>query len=255
MILTTHKDMVYSKKKQVSLNKLKRRGDVKNLEQPTSSKINVTVDDDKVLVVPSKLRSFKLVTNYTAFENDSSETGEEDDIPFEPKEEINGGKGYTRKLVSVSDTSCILADRRLTSIGQQSDQRLSVENSGGKIAASPATVYRRRNQCRIKALASSEANLWAANALELSYDGKRINEIDWYVFFGQFLGSGGNKCEEVLGLKSFCEKSVPADIGVARIFDWGAQITCNDVIRNFERGIFCGGKDIVEWKIRNRGVM
>ena len=36
-------------------------------------------------------------------------------------------------------------------------------------------------------------------------------------------------------------------IGVGRIFDWwGAkpQITCNDVIRNFERGIFCEGKDI-----------
>ena len=35
-------------------------------------------------------------------------------------------------------------------------------------------------------------------------------------------------------------------IGVARIFDWGAQITCNDVIENFENGILCGGKDIVE---------
>ena len=47
-------------------------------------------------------------------------------------------------------------------------------------------------------------------------------------------------------------------IGVARIFDWGnpkPQITCNDVIRNFERGIFSGGKDIVEWKIRSRGLV
>ena len=110
MILTTHKDLVYSRKKQVSLNKLKRRGDVENLEQPTTSKIYVTVEDDKVLVVPSKLRSFKLVTNYTAIEDDSSDTGE-DDMQFEPKEVI-GGKGYTRKLVSVSDTSCILADGR-----------------------------------------------------------------------------------------------------------------------------------------------
>ena len=33
------------------------------------------------------------------------------------------------------------------------------------------------------------------------------------------------------------------------------QITCNDAIRNFERGIFCGGKDIVEWKIRSRGLV
>ena len=170
----------------------------------------MTVEDDKVLVVPSKLRSFKLVTNYTAIEDDSSDTGE-DYMQFEPKEVI-GGKGYTRKLVSVSDTSCILADRRLASIRQQSDQLLSVENSGGKIAASPATVYRRRNQCRLKALANSEANLRAANALQLSYDGKRINEIDRYVFLGQFLGSDGNECEEVLGVKSFCEKLVTAEV-------------------------------------------
>ena len=61
MILTTHKDLVYSRKKQVSLNKLKRRGDVENLEQPTTSKINVTVEDDKVLVVPSKLRTIPLL--------------------------------------------------------------------------------------------------------------------------------------------------------------------------------------------------
>ena len=35
------------------------------------------------------------------------------------------------------------------------------------------------------------------------------------------------------------------DMGVARVFDWGApkpQITCNDVIRNFEKGIFRGGQ-------------
>ena len=46
-------------------------------------------------------------------------------------------------------------------------------------------------------------------------------------------------------------------IGVARIFDWGGkpQITCNDVLRNFYRGIFCGGKDIVEWKIRSPGLI
>ena len=49
----------------------------------------------------------------------------------------------------------------------------------------------------------------------------------------------------------------PPDIGVTRIYDWGGgakpQITCNDVIRNFERGICCGGKDILEWKIRSSG--
>ena len=127
MILTTHRD-VYFRKTQVSLNKLKRRGEVENLEQLTSSKINLTVDDDKVLVVPSKLRSFKLIAN-TAIEDDSSDTGEEDEIQFESNEVI-GGKEYTRKVVSESDTRCILVDRRLTSIRQHSsDQLLSVENS------------------------------------------------------------------------------------------------------------------------------
>ena len=56
----------------------------------------MTVEDDKVLVVPSKLRSFKLVTNYTAIEDDSSDTGE-DDMQFEPKEVI-GGKGILESL-------------------------------------------------------------------------------------------------------------------------------------------------------------
>ena len=55
--------------------------------------------------------------------------------------------------------------------------------------------------------------------MQLSYDGKRINEIDRYVFWGQFLGSDGNKCEEVLGVKSFCEKSVLAEVICKAIVD------------------------------------
>ena len=75
-----------------------------------------------------------------------------------------------------------------------------------------ATVYRRRNQWRLKTLANSEANLSAINALQLSYDGKRINEINRYVLLCQFLGSDSSKCEEGLGVKSFCEKSVTAEV-------------------------------------------
>ena len=47
-------------------------------------------------------------------------------------------------------------------------------------------------------------------------------------------------------------------IGVARIFAWEGptpQITCIDVIRNLERGTFCEGKDIIEWKIRSLGLV
>ena len=63
-------------------------------------------------------------------------------------------------------------------------------------------------------------------------------------------------------LLSFFENylALSGSIGVARIFDWGGggpklQITCNDVIRNFETGIFCGSKDIVEWKIKSRSLV
>ena len=47
-------------------------------------------------------------------------------------------------------------------------------------------------------------------------------------------------------------------VGVVRIFDWGGgkpRITCNDVIRKFPMRNFLWGKDIVEWKIRSRGLV
>ena len=61
-------------------------------------------------------------------------------------------------------------------------------------------------------------------------------------------------------LLSFFKKylALSGSIGVARIFDWGVpkpQITCNGVIRNFETGIFCGSKNIVECKIKSRSLV
>ena len=50
-------------------------------------------------------------------------------------------------------------------------------------------------------------------------------------------------------------------IGVARVVDWGGgggakpQITCNGVVRNFQKRNFLWGKDIVEWKIRSRDLV
>ena len=41
-------------------------------------------------------------------------------------------------------------------------------------------------------------------------------------------------------------------IGVARIFDWGGtkpQITCSDVIKNFQKRNLLWDKGIVKWKI------
>ena len=40
------------------------------------------------------------------------------------------------------------------------------------------------------------------------------------------------------------------NIGVAKIFDWGGpkpQITCNDVIKTFQKRNFLWSEDIVEW--------
>ena len=55
-------------------------------------------------------------------------------------------------------------------------------------------------------------------------------------------------------IRAFNKFTVLRGIGVARIFDWGGpklQITCNDVIKNFQKKNFLWGKDIVEWKIRS----
>ena len=97
-----------------------------------------------------------------------------------------GGKNYTKaRTFLVTEESCILADRRLTSIRQQSDQLLSVVSSE-KIAASPSTIFCKREQCRLKALRRCEADLNKADALQLCYDSKIINKINRYVFIGQY---------------------------------------------------------------------
>ena len=44
-------------------------------------------------------------------------------------------------------------------------------------------------------------------------------------------------------------------IGVARIFDWGNPKSHAMTSSETSRGIFRGGKDIVEWKIRSRGLV
>ena len=71
-----------------------------------------------------------------------------DDPSFMPRS-ITGGKNYTKKKKkkqSISTNSCPLADRRHISIRQQSDQILAFV--GENIAASPTTVYGRREEAR-----------------------------------------------------------------------------------------------------------
>ena len=114
-----------------------------------------------------------------------------------------GGKNYTKaRTFSVTEESCILADRRLTSIRQQSDQLLAVVGSE-KIAASPSTIFRKREQCRLKAFRRCEADLNKADALQLCYDGKIIYKIDRYSFIGQYYDPDQHFFEQIMAMKSF----------------------------------------------------
>ena len=62
------------------------------------------------------------------------------------------GEKYNEKIraYSVSDESCVLADRCMTSLRQQSDQFLSVVD-GRKTSTSVSTLYRRPEAVRMKA--------------------------------------------------------------------------------------------------------
>ena len=78
-----------------------------------------------------------------------------------------------------------------------------------------------------------------------------------FVNFPENLGVLRKKVFEAQWRSSRLNK-IGHDHRVARIFDWGGgkpKIACYDVIRNFEKGSFCGGKDIVKWKIRSRGLV
>ena len=108
-----------------------------------------------------------------------------------------GRKNYTKaRTFLVTEESCILADRRLTSIRQQSDQLLSVVSSE-KIAASPSTIFCKREQCRLKALRRCEADLNKADALQLCYDSNIINKINRYVFIGQYYDPNQHSLSEL----------------------------------------------------------
>ena len=135
------------------------------------------------------------------------------------------------ELFSVTEESCILVDRRLTSIRQQSDQLLSVSGSE-KIAASPSTIFRKREQCRLKALRRCKADLNKADALQLCYDGKIINKINRYVFIRQYYDPDQHFSERIMAVKSF-----PAGVSVTAqtVFNAIVNEVCGPCITMFFR--------------------
>ena len=86
----------------------------------------------------------------------------------------------------------------MTNIRQQSEKLLAA--GGTIIAASPLTLFRMRENVRLKALQSSEMQITSCNALQFCYDGGIVIKSDRYVFLAQFIDDLSS--EEVV-IKSF----------------------------------------------------
>ena len=116
MIISTQKHVIYNKKKQTALQKLKRRYEADYLDQPTTSSTSFL---ENSFVLPQKSRSWKSDVSY---EDDISHFDKRDS-DHEPKPVR--GKNYQKSLpFTINEKSCNLPDRRLTFIREQSDQLL-----------------------------------------------------------------------------------------------------------------------------------
>ena len=86
------------------------------------------------------------------------------------------------------------------SIRQQSELQRSTD--GKYSTASPATVFRKREQFRLEALKKCEKELGRAAAIQLCYDGKIINKMNRYILLGQYVDKE-KKCDKVIAVKTF----------------------------------------------------
>ena len=106
----------------------------------------------------------------------------------------------------MSTNSCFLADKRHTSIRQQSDHILAF--LGESIAASPTTVYGCREEARLLSLKECESKINKSEFLQLRYDGRKINGMDRCVFVIQFYCvDSSKKVDKVEGAKSHLSKT------------------------------------------------
>ena len=140
------------------------------------------------------------------------------------------GKNYTKaRTFSITEESCILADRRLTSsVSNLISFSLSVVGSE-KTAASPSTIFSKREQCRLKALRRCKADLNKADAPKLCYDGKIINKIDRYVFIGQYYDPDQHFFERIMAVKSF---TAGASVTAQTVFNAIVNEVCGPCINN-----------------------
>ena len=185
MMISASKDTLFNQHKQKTFAK-KRKNIETDFEQPTCSKKVKNNTPSCILSTVLRPRSSRSSSNF--YIGDESDNKDAVDLstmsslfPWKNKSEkdyqpssklITGGKSYKRlREFSISASDCKAADRRLVSIRQQSDLQKSTVGEK-KIYASPATVYRKREQCRLEALKKCEGELRLAKAVQLCYDGK-----------------------------------------------------------------------------------
>jgi len=104
-----------------------------------------------------------------------------------------------------------------------------IECAGESIAASPSTVFRKRQNARLTALSTSIQELRSANAIQLCYDGRfdTKSKIDRSVLHEQFSGTD-KKSERVIKVKSFPRKiSVNSEVLFNAIVE-----SCGDLLKN-----------------------
>ena len=84
-----------------------------------------------------------------------------------PSKQITIGKSYKKlRNFSVSASDCKEADHRLMSIRQQSELQRSTVGEND-LSASPAPIFRKREQFRLEALKKCEKELGRAAAIQL----------------------------------------------------------------------------------------
>ena len=112
-------------------------------ERPCSSRVQLCEPkNSSPLLMTTRFRKRTATSVTYHFEEDSSEEEKvESDLDYDVGGKPSGGKYYEKKRIcAVSDESCILADRRMTSLRQQTDQLLSVVDKD-KISAPVSTLY------------------------------------------------------------------------------------------------------------------
>ena len=212
MMLGWSKDLKFAKRAMEKISRMVKEPDT---GPPSTSGIKIRSSDTYLTATKMRKRSVASASVVGLSSTSDSEDRTADcailDPSFFPKA-VTGGKKYKKiKTAEVSSESCTFADRRLTSIRQQSDQLLSVV--GSEIAASPSTIFRKREKVRISALSDAEVKLHGSDFLQLCYDGRVVNKSDRYVFLGQFFNTAGSETEAVIAVKSFpCGTSVTSEV-------------------------------------------